>query len=268
MISQKLTTANIKILKDRRKIVCLTCYSYNVAKIIDDHCDIILVGDSLGMVVYGMKDTVDVTMDMMINHGKAVTNGAKKALIVVDMPYGSYENDKNLALTNAQRIIRETGCDAVKIEIDDSTLPILKHLTDNNVEVMGHIGLLPQHVRKIGGYKYQATDENSRKNIINLANKVAEFKAFSLVIEAVPKKVADEISQISKIPTIGIGASNQCHGQILVIDDMLGLNKDFKPKFVKTYEDLGKVISNAVLQYKSEVITQDFPAAENMLDKN
>lgn len=251
--------------KNQEKIICLTAYTFPVAKILDEVCDIILVGDSLGMTVYGMKDTVDVTLEMMINHGLAVTRGAKKSLIVVDMPRGSYEKSNEQALENARKIIAATNCDAIKIEVTPQLVSCVEFLVKNKINVMGHVGLLPQHVREIGGYKYQGKDEKSAAEILQTAKDIEKAGAFSLVIEAVPEKLAAQISAEIKIPTIGIGASSACDGQVLVIDDLLGLNQEFTPRFVKKYENLAEKISIAVAQFSSEVKEKKFPGKDNVV---
>lgn len=266
MSFSKITVEDIRSRKSGQKIVCLTAYSYPIAKILDNHCDIILVGDSVGMAIYGMADTLDVTLDMMINHGKAVTKACKKSFTVIDLPYGSYESDKIQAFDNAQMVMEETGCDAVKIEVSHEILPIAKYLCEKSISLVGHVGLLPQQVRKIGGYKYQATDKESALNIINIARQIDNYGACAIVVEAVPAIVADKITQIVKIPTIGIGASPNCDGQILVIDDLVGLNQEFKPRFVKNYDNVAQKISEAVRNYRDEVILQKFPAQDNLLN--
>ena len=222
-----MTASVAKILqkKNREKIVCLTAYTFPMAKILDEYCDVILVGDSLGMVVYGLADTVDVTLEMMINHGKAVMRAAKKSFVVVDLPFGTYENSKEQALESAQKVIAQTGCHAIKIETSRELVSTVKFLVENKINVMAHVGLLPQSVRKIGGYKYQGRSEEAAKEILETAKLLEEAGAFSMVIEAVPEKLAAEISRSIQIPTIGIGASSECDGQVLVIDDLLELNQ-------------------------------------------
>lgn len=251
--------------KNREKIICLTAYSFPVAKILDEYCDVILVGDSLGMTIYGMKDTVDVTLEMMINHGLAVVRAAKKSLIVVDMPHGTYEESNEQALVNARRIIEETNCDAIKIEVTPQLVSRVEFLVKNKINVMGHVGLLPQHVREIGGYKYQGKDEKSAAEILQTAKDIEKAGAFSLVIEAVPEKLAAQISAAIKIPTIGIGASSACDGQVLVIDDLLGLNQEFTPKFVRKYENLVERIGVAVAEFSKDVKEKKFPGKENIV---
>jgi len=251
--------------KNQEKIICLTAYTFPMAKILDEFCDVILVGDSLGMTIYGMSDTVDVTLEMMINHGKAVTKARKKSFVVVDLPHGTYEKSKEQALESAKRVIDETGCDAIKIEVSRDLISTVKFLTENKINVMGHVGLLPQHVREIGGYRYQGRDENSAKEILETAKEVEKAGAFSLVIEAVPADLATKITQSISIPTIGIGASAECDGQVLVIDDLLGLNQEFKPKFVKHYANLAEEISSAVKKFSADVKSKKFPAKENLV---
>ncbi len=256
---------NILAKKGREKIICLTAYTFPMAKILDEFCDIILVGDSLGMTIYGMSDTVDVTLEMMINHGKAVMRASKKSLVVIDLPFGTYEKSKAQALESAKKVIDETGCHAIKIEVSKDLVETVKFLVANKINVMGHVGLLPQHVRKIGGYKYQGRDENSAKEILEIAQGIEKAGAFSLVIEAVPADLATKITQEISIPTIGIGASAECDGQVLVIDDLLGLNQEFKPKFVTYYEDLTAKISTAVEKFSADVKTKKFPAKNNLV---
>jgi 3-methyl-2-oxobutanoate hydroxymethyltransferase len=262
----KITLADILAKKrNNEKIVCLTAYSYPIAKIIDDYCDIILVGDSLAMTIYGLKDTVEADLSMMINHSKAVIRAAKKSFIVVDLPCGSYEKSKEIALQSAKKIINETNCDAIKIETSQEQVEIVRYLVENNIKVMSHIGLLPQRVREIGGYKYQGKEKKQAEEIIKTAKMLEDAGSFAIVIEAVPAILADQISACVNIPTIGIGASVNCDGQILVIDDLLGLNQEFKAKFVKQYSDLASIIKDAVKNYRIEVLEKKFPAEKNML---
>jgi len=253
------------IQNQKTPITCLTAYTYPIAKILDKHCDIILVGDSLGMAIYGMENTLGVSVQMMIDHGKAVTRAAKKALIVVDIPFGSFEQSSHQALTTAQRIMNETGCDAVKIETSKETILTIEFLVQNKIPVMGHIGLLPQKVIEMGGYKYQGKDENSAQEILQTALALERAGAFAFVIEGVPAKLATQITQSVKIPTIGIGASVDCSGQVLVIDDALGLNQKFKPRFVKNYSDLADQIDKAVEAFCNEVKNHKFPSEDQMI---
>ncbi len=264
-MSNRVSVQDILQKKKREKITCLTAYTFPIAKILDDYCDIILVGDSLGMTIYGLPDTVEVTLDMMINHGKSVMRAVKKSFVVVDLPYGTYEESKEQALKSAQKVISETGCDAIKIETTEDMSDTVKYLVDHKINVMAHIGLLPQSVREIGGYKYQGRNEDSAKMILRTAKLMEEAGAFSMVIEAVPAKLADEISATVNIPTIGIGASQNCDGQVLVIDDLLGLNQQFKPKFVTHYANLAGEIKLAVDRFCSDVKEKKFPSEKNMI---
>ncbi|MDX2083611.1 MAG: 3-methyl-2-oxobutanoate hydroxymethyltransferase [Rickettsiales bacterium] len=264
MTDHKISVADILLKKNREKIICLTAYTFPIAKILDEYCDIILVGDSLGMVIYGLPDTIEVNLTMMINHGKAVMRAVKKAFVVVDLPFGSYENSPQQALESAQKVINETGCDAIKIETSRSMIATVKFLVENKIKVMAHVGLLPQSVRKIGGYKYQGRDQKSAEEILETSKMLENAGAFAIVIEAVPAQLANQISVALKIPTIGIGASQDCDGQVLVIDDLLGLNQEFKPRFVKHYANLANNISKAVEEFSAEVKTKKFPAQENL----
>jgi len=243
----------------------LTGYDFSMARIIDEAgIDVILVGDSLGMTIYGYLDTVEVTLEMMINHGKAVMKARKKSFVVVDLPCGTYEKSKEQALQSAKKVIDETGCDAIKIEVTRDLIETVKFLCENKINVMGHVGLLPQHVREIGGYKYQGRDEKAAAEILKISQEIEKAGAFALVIEAVPAVLATKITNSISIPTIGIGASAECDGQVLVIDDLLGLNQEFKPRFVKYYADLAGEISAAVRKFSADVRAKKFPAAENL----
>ncbi len=264
-MNKKISIQDIIQKKDQEKIVCLTAYTFPIAKIIDEFCDIILVGDSLGMTIYGFKDTVDVNLAMMIDHGRAVMRGVKKSFVVVDLPFGTYEESNQQALESALAVVSQTGCDAIKIEVTLDLIDRVKFLVDNKINVMGHVGLLPQSVRQIGGYKYQGKDENSALEILQTAELIEKAGAFALVIEAVPALLADKITKAIKIPTIGIGASLNCDGQVLVIDDLLGLNQEFKPRFVEYYADLATNISRAVENFAIDVKSKNFPRKNNLL---
>lgn len=264
-MKNKLSLAQIKSRKGQKKIVCLTAYTFPLAKILDEFCDIILVGDSLGMVIYGLPDTVEVSLAMMIDHGKAVMRAAKQAFVVVDLPFGTYEESNEQALDSALAVIENTGCDAIKIEVNSTLIERVKFLVDHGVNVMGHVGLLPQHVREIGGYKYQGKDEKSAAEILQTAKAIESAGAFALVIEAVPAVLADKITAAINIPTIGIGASRNCDGQVLVIDDLLGLNQEFKPRFVEYYADLAGEIKRAVKDFVEDVKSEKFPRDNNLL---
>ena len=244
-------------------LVCLTAYTAPMATIADKYCDLLLVGDSVSMALYGEDSTQKADMEMMIRHGRAVSSTSESAFVIVDMPYGSYESDAVQALENAQRIMDETGCDGIKLEGGENQADTIKFLTENDIPVMGHIGLLPQSVSDVSDYKVQGRETESAKQLMNDAKAVQEAGAFSVVIEAVPEPLAAAITAALNIPTIGIGASNACDGQILVTEDMLGLSLGRPPKFVKQYAGLNEAIDNAVENYASEVQSRTFPATEN-----
>ena len=244
--------------KNKNKIVCLTSYSKTTSKILDKYCDLILVGDSLANVLYGMKTTHNLKLDIMINHAKSVTLGAKRSLVVVDMPKDSYKNPKQ-ALKNAKRILKETGCDAIKIENNFYNLNIMKTLIKSKIDVMGHIGYTPQFKKK---FKVEGKNKTGEKKLLNQAKKIEKAGAFSIVLECISKMTAKKITQSLNIPTIGIGSSSFCDGQILVTDDMLGIS-GFYPKFVKKYANLEKSINQAVKRFAKEVKTSRFPKNKN-----
>lgn len=255
----------IRSKKNKEKIVCLTAYSHSIAKIIDKYCDIILVGDSLAMTVYGHENTQNVSLETMINHGKAVTNARKNSFVVIDLPFGTYEDSNELALDSAKKVTLATNCDAIKIEISSlSLIQRIKYLVQNGINVVSHVGLLPQQVKNVNGYKYQGLTKDSYDEILQLARLSDEAGAIAIVIEAVPEKLASEITLKTKIPTIGIGASINCDGQILVTDDLIGLNQDFQPKFVKRYSNVAAAIEGAVKNYAHEVVNQKFPSPSHL----
>ena len=249
----------------QQKLVCLTAYTYPMAKILDKHCDIILVGDSLAMTIYGEKDTLEATLEIMINHGKAVVKGCKSAFVVVDLPFGSYENSKEQALTSAKKVLQQTGCDAIKLETDLQNIETVEFLCQNNIPVMAHIGLLPQQVRKIGKYRYFGKKQDEAEQIYQTALKLQRAGVFSMVIEAVPAILAEKITQALTIPTIGIGASFHCDGQILVSDDLLGLNTDFTPLFVEQFTNLANQIDLAVKNFALAVKSGNFPKKKHQV---
>jgi 3-methyl-2-oxobutanoate hydroxymethyltransferase len=248
--------------KTGKPLVCLTAYTAPMARLLDPHVDLLLVGDSLGTVVYGFKNTLPVILEMMIAHGAAVVRNSSRALIVVDMPYGTYEQSPAQALSNARRVIEETGCSAIKLEGGQEMEETIRHLVQNNIPVMGHIGLLPQSVEKMGGYKIQGRGTTQAEKIKSDAMAVARAGAFSLVIEGTMEPVARAITESLSIPTIGIGASPACDGQVLVIDDLLGLTEKL-PRFVKTYAQLGPVIAAAAESYAADVRMRQFPGPEH-----
>jgi 3-methyl-2-oxobutanoate hydroxymethyltransferase len=243
-------------------LVCLTAYTTPIAQIADRHCDIVLVGDSVAMVLHGFPSTLHATMDMMVLHAQAVGRGLKEALLVVDLPFGSYEPSPDRAYESAARIMRETGAHAVKLEGGAHMAPTIAHLTARSIPVMGHIGLTPQSVNVLGGYRVQGRGEDAAR-IMADAQAVADAGAFSMVLEKVPERLATEITARVGVPTIGIGAGAGCDGQILVIDDMLGLFTEFKPKFVKRFAELAKDADRALADYAREVRARAFPGREH-----
>tara|TARA_R100000789_G_scaffold6783_1_gene10792 strand:+ start:3794 stop:4579 length:786 start_codon:yes stop_codon:yes gene_type:complete len=249
-------------MKGGTPIVSLTAYTTPMAKMMDAHCDFVLVGDSLGMVVHGLPSTLGVTMEMMILHGQAVARGLSRAMMVIDMPFGSYEESPEQAFRNAARLMAETGAGAVKLEGGTHMAETIAFLVARGVPVMAHVGLTPQSINTLGGYKVQGRDAGAEKLLAD-ARAVAEAGAFAVVLEKVPAVMADRITEEVAIPTIGIGASAGCDGQILVVDDMLGLFTAFKPKFVKRYADLGTQGEAAIATYADEVRARQFPADEH-----
>lgn len=264
---RKISVPKIRAMKGKDPIVCLTAYTAPIAGLVDRHVDLILVGDSLGMVIHGFSSTIDVTLEHMIMHGQAVVRGSKQALVVVDMPFGSFEESPQTAHKNAVRIMKETGCTAVKIEGGVEMAETIAFMTKRGIPVMAHIGLMPQSTRTTGGYKVVGRNRSEWQRVIADAEAVAEAGAFCVVLEGVAEPLAAEITKIVSIPTIGIGASNQCDGQILVIDDMLGMF-EWTPKFVKEYGDLRHNISDAVSAYAADVRCRQFPSSENTYAAN
>ena len=244
--------------KNKSKIVCLTAYSKNIASIIDNHCDIILVGDSLGSVLYNYSSTKKVTLDMMIEHSISVRMGVLKSLMVVDMPYNTYRNTKE-ALKNAKKIISKTKCDAVKIEGGKKVYQIVKTLIKNKIQVMGHLGILPQSATN---FKFKGKNTTERKNILRDSKLLEEAGAFSIVLECIESSLAKKITKTVNIPTIGIGASSHCDGQVLVTDDLIGLNK-ISARFVKKYLNIEKKINDAVFKFKQDVTKVKFPSKKH-----
>ena len=244
--------------KNRSKIICLTAYSKNIASILDKYCDLVLVGDSLGSVLYSYKSTKEVTLDMMINHAKSVRLGLKKSLMVVDMPFNTYRTSKE-ALKNAKLVMKKTKCDAVKLEGGKKIIPMVKSLIKNKIPVMGHLGILPQTAKK---FTFKGKKLIERKRILKEAKLLEKAGIFSVVLECIETKLSKKITEQLKIPTIGIGSSVNCDGQVLVIDDLIGLN-EVKFRFVKKYANTRQIIDNAVKRYKSEVLKKKFPRAKH-----
>jgi len=239
-------------------LVCLTAYTTPIASLVDPHCDIVLVGDSVGMVLHGMPSTLGVTMQMMEMHGQAVARGLNRPLMVIDMPFGSYEESPEQAFRNAARLMAKTGAGAVKLEGGVAMAETIRFLTRRSIPVMAHVGLTPQAINTLGGYKVQGRGED-RARVLEDARAVEQAGAFCVVLEKVPAGLADEITAAVSIPTIGIGASVGCDGQILVVDDMLGLFTAFKPKFAKRYATLGDDADHAIAAYADDVRTRAFP---------
>ncbi len=255
--------ADIRARKGGAPLVSLTAYTTPMAQMMDAHCDFVLVGDSVGMVLHGLESTLGVTMEMMILHAQAVKRGLSRAMMVVDMPFGSYEEGPQQAFRNAARLMAETAAGAVKLEGGESMAETIAFLTARGIPVMAHVGLTPQSINTLGGYKVQGRGDAGDRLMAD-ARAVAGAGAFAVVLEKVPQGLADRVTAELAIPTIGIGASAGCDGQILVVDDMLGLFTAFKPKFVKRYASLGEQAEAAIEAYAEEVRARSFPAAEHV----
>ena len=256
---QKITIKKILKKKNKTLITCLTAYSKKIAQIADKYCDIILVGDSLSMVLYGMKTTREVKIETMISHGKTVKNFTKKSLVVFDMPYKTYSN-KLIAYKNAKTVMRLTKCDAIKLEGGKKIANIIKYLTEKGIPVMGHIGFLPQSSTN---FKVKGKNFIENKKILEDAKVISNSGVFAIVVECVVESLAKKITKSVPVPTIGIGSSKHCDGQILVTDDMLGLS-DFFPRFVKRYSNLGKIIEKCIKDYVQDVKMKRFPSSKNV----
>lgn len=260
---KRLTVPAIRARKGGEPIVMLTAYTTRMAQLLDAHCDLLLVGDSLGQVIYGLPSTLPVTLDMMIAHGAAVVRGSYHAVVIVDMPFGSYEASPEAAFAAAARVLAETGAAGVKLEGGATMAPVVEFLTRRGIPVMGHIGLTPQAVNALGGYAARGRSNAEHARILDDARAIAEAGAFGIVAEGVVETLANEITAAVSVPVIGIGASAQCDGQVLVIDDMLGMFER-TPRFVKRYEDLAGRISAAVQTYAGEVRARAFPGPEQV----
>ena len=261
----KTTIPDILAMKrEGRRITMLTAYDAAFGRLVDEAgIDIILVGDSLGMVVLGHASTVPVTMEDMLHHCAAVSRGTRRALLVGDMPFGSYQAGPPDAIRNAARFLKEAGMDAVKLEGGAETVPIVKALVDAGISVMAHVGLTPQRVAQFGGFKVQAKTARAARQLIDNAVALEVAGAFSIVLEGIPAPVAQQVTERLSIPTIGIGAGSECDGQVLVLHDVLGLYGEFKPKFAKRYVDLGPLIADALRRFDAEVREGAFPDAEH-----
>ncbi len=261
-MTRRLMAPDITAMKRVKPVISLTSYHAHTAAIADKYCDFLLVGDSLGMVMHGFETTVPVTLDMMIVHGRAVVRGAKRALIVVDMPFGTYEESPSVAFRNASRVMKETDCGAVKLEGGRRMAETTRYLVERGIPVMGHIGLTPQSINVIGGFKTQGRTHEEWVAIEEDARALAEAGAFAIVVEAVPAPLAARITDAIDVPTIGIGASSNCDGQILVMEDMLGLSPRV-PKFVKKFGAIATAIEDAIKSYADDVRDRRFPAEEH-----
>jgi 3-methyl-2-oxobutanoate hydroxymethyltransferase len=246
---------------NKKKITCLTAYDYPTARLMDEAgVDVVLVGDSVAMVVLGYESTLPLTMEEALHHTKAVRRGVQRALVVADMPFGSYQGDVNEALKNAVRFVKEAGAEAVKVEGGERRLEVIARLTESEIPVMGHVGLTPQSVNAMGGYRVQGKTERAAEQLMRDARAVEAAGAFSIVLEGIPRELAAEITKSLRIPTIGIGAGPDCDGQILVLHDLLGLTFQEPPKFARRYANMGEVISQAVREYCADVQGGSFPS--------
>jgi 3-methyl-2-oxobutanoate hydroxymethyltransferase len=261
--SKRITVPEIRAHKGGKPVVVLTCYHAHTARLLDNHVDVMLVGDSLGMVMHGLETTLGVTLDMMITHGKAVMRGSNRALVVVDMPFGSYEESPEAAFRNAARVLQETGATAVKLEGGTRMAETIQYLTQRGIPVMGHIGLTPQMIHVKGGFRTTGRTPEEWPALEADARAVTAAGAFAVVIEGMAEPLAAKITAQIPIPTIGIGASPACDGQVLVLEDMLGLNPN-PPKFVRQYAQLGPAIEAAVKAYAQDVRDRRFPGTENV----
>ena len=262
-LMKRLTVPRIRQRKGGEPLVMLTAYTVRMAQLLDPHCDMLLVGDSLAQVIYGLPHTVGVTMDMMALHGAAVVRGSYHAAVIVDMPFGSYEGSPQQAFDNAARLLKETGAAAVKVEGGKVLAPTIEFLTQRGIPVMGHVGLTPQAVNILGGYGVRGKSAEEARSIVEDAVAVAQAGAFSIVIEGVLESIAIEITNKVDCPTIGIGASAQCDGQVLVTDDMLGMFERV-PKFVKRFGNMAGVVEAAVKDYADEVRSRSFPTDDQI----
>lgn len=260
---KRMTVPQIRAMKGETPIVSLTAYTSLTAVLLDESVDLLLVGDSLGMVLYGMESTLGVTLEMMIAHGKAVMRGSKSACVIVDMPFGSYQESREQAFRNAAQVMKEVGCSGVKLEGGVEMADTVRFLSERGIPVLGHIGLLPQSVNTAGGFRSLGRGEKEAAEIVADAHAIAGAGAFATVIEGTVEPVAREVTRQIPIPTIGIGASPACDGQILVTEDLVGLFSDFKPKFVRRYAELGEGIAAAGKAYAADVRARRFPALEH-----
>ena len=260
---QRITVPQLRARKGGVPIVCLTAYTTPMARALDAHVDLLLVGDSLGMVVYGLKTTLGVTLEMMIAHGAGVMRGAERACVIVDLPFGSYEESPAVAFRASARVMAETGCAGVKLEGGVEMAETVRYLSERGVPVCGHIGLMPQSLHAAGGFRAHGKSDDEAARVQADAEAIAAAGAFALVIEGTVEPLARAITEAVPIPTIGIGASPACDGQILVTEDLLGLFPDFTPRFVKRYAELGEATARAAAAYAEDVRERRFPAAQH-----
>ena len=260
---RRMTVPGLRERKGGEPIVALTAYTAPQARILDPHVDVLLVGDSLGMVVYGLESTLGVTLEMMIAHGAAVVRASREACVIVDLPFASYQESPAQAYRNAARVMAETGCAGVKLEGGVALAPTVEFLAARSIPVMGHVGLMPQSVHAYGGFRVQGRGEADGRAIVADARAVADAGAFSIVVEGVIEPVAREITDLVPVPTIGIGASPGCDGQVLVTEDMCGLFAEFTPRFVRRYAELGEALGEAAAAYAEDVRARRFPGPEH-----
>ncbi len=261
--TKRITAPELRARKGAEPIVSLTAYTVMTARMLDEHADLLLVGDSLGMVLYGLDNTLGVTLDMMIAHGQAVMRGSNNPCVIVDMPFGSYQESPEVAFRNCARVMKEVGCTGVKVEGGVEMAETIAFLADRGIPVLAHVGLLPQSINTAGGFRSHGRDESESAKILADAVAVAKAGAFATVVEGVIEPLAREITETIDIPTIGIGASPACDGQILVTEDLVGLFDQFTPKFVKRYAELGQQIKEAAKHYADDVRARRFPAPEH-----
>ncbi len=261
--TRRTTVIDITARKGGEPVVCLTAYTALTAVLLDDHVDLLLVGDSLGMVLYGLDDTLAVTLDMMVAHGCAVMRGSEKACVILDMPFGSYQESREQAFRNCARVMKEVGCAGVKLEGGAEMAETIRFLTERGIPVLGHVGLKPQSVNITGGFRSRGKSDREATAILADAVAVADAGAFAMVVEGTVEPLSREITETVAVPTIGIGASPACDGQILVTEDLVGLFGQFKPKFVKRYAEMGGMISKAAATYARDVKARRFPGLEH-----
>lgn len=259
---KKWSVTRIAQQKGKEPLVCLTAYTTQMARLLDPHANLLLVGDSLGMVIYGLSSTLGVKLDWMIDHGAAVVRGADSACVVVDLPFGTYQESPEIAYRTAAQVMAQTGCDAVKLEGGVEMAPAIRFLVERGIPVFGHVGLQPQSVQAYGGFGARGKSLDDAEQIVRDAVAVAEAGAFAIVVEGVMETVGEAVTAASPVPTVGIGASAACDGQILVTDDMLGLFTEFTPKFVRKYAALAETVDDAVCRYAADVRARRFPGPD------